>query len=316
MPALIPGHHRGVRLAAAAAVMGSTVTVLAHALLAEPHTAFALAVVELLLLLGAAAWIGSLVSAKRPPTDGGPVEHESSKSKKSCLCATMAVDIVGFGNHKRDDQVQLYVRGALYDMLERAFDGSAIPWVSCYHEDRGDGALILIDPEISLAALFDPLITRLQVEVRHHNKMSSEAARIQLRIALHAGYVHADANGLAGTTLIHLFRLLDAPQFKQELAAAPIGLALIVSEFLYDAVLRDGLIDSSEYHPMYVDVRETRARAWVTLGNESSEASRAGRFQDRSRQWPGYDARSLGWVGRHLAAAMADSRINLPSRFR
>ena len=188
----------------------------------------------------------------------------------------MAVDIVGFGNHERDDEVQLYVRGALYAMLERAFNGSAIPWISCYREDRGDGALILIDPEISLMALFDPLITRLQSELRHHNKMSSEAARIQLRIALHAGYVHADANGLAGTTLVHLFRLLDAPQFKQRLAAAPIGLAVIVSDFLYDIVLSDsyGLVDSSEYHPLYVNLKETRTRAWVNLRYDPNEAPR------------------------------------------
>ncbi len=275
MPALIPD-HRGWRLAAAAVPAGLTVTVLARALLAEPHTAFALAVAELLVMLGAAAWIGSLVSAQRPPTNAGPVDHESSKRKRSRLCATMAVDIVGFGSRKRDDEVQLYVREALYVMLERAFNGSAIPWVSCYREDRGDGALILIDPEISLTALFDPLITRLQAELRHHNKMSSEAACIQLRVALHAGYVHADANGLAGTTLIHLFRLLDAPQFKQKLAAAPIGLAVIVSEFLYDTVLRGGygLIDSSEYHPLYVDVKETRALAWVNLRNEPNEVFR------------------------------------------
>jgi hypothetical protein len=44
------------------------------------------------------------------------------------LCTVFAVDISGFTRPGRDDEIRLYLHEKLYDVLERAFDGSGIPW--------------------------------------------------------------------------------------------------------------------------------------------------------------------------------------------
>ena len=55
---------------------------------------------------------------------------------KGRICGLLAVDIVGFS--RRDDDMQCYLRAALYGMLRQAFRRSDIPWPDCVIEDRGD----------------------------------------------------------------------------------------------------------------------------------------------------------------------------------
>jgi hypothetical protein len=43
----------------------------------------------------------------------------------------------------------VYLHEELYELLQKAFDGSDIPWADCFHEDRGDGALIVVPPYIT-----------------------------------------------------------------------------------------------------------------------------------------------------------------------
>ena len=62
------------------------------------------------------------------------------------LCIVFAVDIAGFTRPGRDDEIRLYLHEKLYEVLQRAFDGSGVPWADCFHEDRGDGTLIVVPP--------------------------------------------------------------------------------------------------------------------------------------------------------------------------
>lgn len=66
------------------------------------------------------------------------------------------VFIVGFTWRDRDDDIRLYLHQRLYEYLQRAFDEFGVPWAGCFCEDRGDGALIVIPPEISVKRLLDP----------------------------------------------------------------------------------------------------------------------------------------------------------------
>src|SRR5580693_3714515 len=93
------------------------------------------------------------------------------------LCGLFGVDIVGFNGWWRDDDIQMYVHKALYEMLEAAFDRSDVPWSGCVHEDRGDGALVVIPPTIPVAGLVT-VPERLRVLVRRHNHLSCNAARV------------------------------------------------------------------------------------------------------------------------------------------
>jgi class 3 adenylate cyclase len=183
------------------------------------------------------------------------------------ICGLFAVDIVGFTLPHRDDDVQLHLHGALYRMLERAFNGSGLPWDACMNEDRGDGALVVVPPTISVDGLIDPLPERLRGLAALHNRLSSQEAYIQLRIAVHVGNVHHDGHGFVGDAVNHLFRLLDAPRLRQLLAGSGGELALIASDYVYNTVVRrhPTLVDPAAFRPVTVEVKQTTANAWVHI---------------------------------------------------
>lgn len=183
-------------------------------------------------------------------------------------CAVFAVDIAGFGNPERDDQVRLHMRKTLYSVLAGAFESSGVPWADTYHEDRGDGVLVLVNGTYSHSSLIDPLLDRLLRALREYNRTADELARIRLRAALHAGQVYTDAHGLAGVTVNHAFRLLDCDQLRSTLTATGAQLAFITSDTLYDDVVRNGrpgLIDPDGFAEVTVHAKETDTRAWIHL---------------------------------------------------
>jgi hypothetical protein len=205
--------------------------------------------------------------------------QRAAGSHRAQHCLLFAVDIADFTDVKRDDEVQLAVRAALYGLLIESFDDAHLPWDQCLHEDRGDGILVIIPAKMPSASVVDPLLGHIRAGLRRHNRLASEAAAIRLRVAVHIGEVHSDAHGLAGVAVNHLFRLLDAPVLKRTLAAAPTDVALIVSDYFYDSVLRHGpgMIDPAAYRPVTVEVKRTQARGWIHLpGVPPALADRAG----------------------------------------
>ncbi|MGH3558002.1 MAG: hypothetical protein ACRDTK_11035, partial [Mycobacterium sp.] len=63
---------------------------------------------------------------------------------------------------------------------------------------------------------------------------------MRVRVVLHAGEVHYDANGCFGEALDVAFRLLDAARVKQALRETPDPLVLVVSGDIYSSVVRHG----------------------------------------------------------------------------
>ena len=134
--------------------------------------------------------------------------------------AIMVVDVERFGDPARTNLNQLAIREALYEALAEAFAESGIGWDSCVSEDRGDGALILIPPEVPKTRLVTGLPGMLAAAVSRHNTGSSVPERMRLRVALHAGEVYRDAHGVAGAAVNHVFRLAEAPAVRSALAAS------------------------------------------------------------------------------------------------
>ena len=181
------------------------------------------------------------------------------------LCTVFAVDIAGFTRPGRDDEIRLYLHEKLYDVLERAFDGSGIPWADCFHEDRGDGALIVIPPDVACKGIIDPLPERLRGLIRRHNHVSCQAAGIQLRAAAHIGPVEHDGHGFVGTDINLLFRMLEARPLRQALAGSSAELALIVSDDVYRSLVCrcPSLVSPEVFQQVRFQVKHTRARAWI-----------------------------------------------------
>ncbi len=187
-------------------------------------------------------------------------------------CSLIAADIAGFSSPDRDDEIQLHLRTSLYDIFGAAFHDIGIAWEGAYdlhREDRGDGVTVVFMPHISTGLLVSQLPDPLLAKLRHHNKMSSPAAQIQLRLALHAGLVTRDANGFAGQAAIHLFRILEAPPVKRELAASGADLALITSDYVFDNFIREAHgpvhVNADAYTRVNVNVKKTHTRAWYRL---------------------------------------------------
>jgi hypothetical protein len=183
------------------------------------------------------------------------------------LCTVLAVDIAGFTKPHRDDEIRLYLHEELYELLQKAFDGSDIPWADCFHEDRGDGALIVVPPYITSKGIIDPLPERLRGLIRRHNHVSSQAAGIQLRVAAHIGPVEHDGHGFVGSDINLLFRMLESRPLKRALARSGAELALMVSEDVYRSLVCrcPSLVSPEAFQRAGFQVKQTRGRAWIYL---------------------------------------------------
>jgi hypothetical protein len=113
--------------------------------------------------------------------------------------------------------------------------------------------------------------------VRRHNAVSVATAQIRLRLAMHAGVVQFDGEGLIGTAVNHAARLLDAEQLKEMQRHTGADVVQIASQRMYDDVIRHGLglVDPGEYQPVLVRVKETATPAWVRVpGAWTAQAAR------------------------------------------
>jgi CRP-like cAMP-binding protein len=182
-------------------------------------------------------------------------------------CSIVFTDVAGFSDPVRNDGDRDVVRAAMYEILRSAFEASGVPWAACYREDRGDGAVIVVPPTISAHRVVDPLMPELADRLRQYNRRASEVVRIQLRVALHAGPVGRDAEGLTGQAVISAARIVDAPVIKARLAAEQADLIFAASDYVYDHVVRncDGRVDPTAFEHMECQVKESHVSAWVHL---------------------------------------------------
>ncbi|MEU4446955.1 hypothetical protein AB0K14_07780 [Actinosynnema sp. NPDC050801] len=176
------------------------------------------------------------------------------------------VDVEGFGTRSRTLPHQRSTRDGLYAVVARALAAAGVPWEACYHEDRGDSVVVLVPPEYPKAPLVEVLPEALARAVRGHNTTSPDAARVRLRLAVHAGEVLFDDHGVTSTPLTTAFRLLDAAPLKTALADSPGLLAMVVSPVVFNDVVRhSAVIDPATFRPIRVTVKELRDHAWIAL---------------------------------------------------
>jgi hypothetical protein len=178
----------------------------------------------------------------------------------------LAVDIEGYGHQSRTTPHRLVVRQGLDLALRRAFKEAGVPWFDCKHETTGDGTLVLVPAQILKGPFVEVLSASLAGELRRHNETHRAEEQIRLRMALHAGEVAYDDHGATGPALNQTFRLIEAPQLKIALAESPGTLALIVSKWFFDEVVRSStVVDPATFRPVHVAVKETATVGWISL---------------------------------------------------
>ncbi len=177
----------------------------------------------------------------------------------------VAVDVEAFGARHRTNRNQVAVRAGLYRAMREAFRQAGIRWDDHEHEDRGDGMFILVGSEVPKSLLVETLPSALISALRKHNSAHPDAERIRLRMALHAGEVNYDMHGATASSINLTFRLLESDPVKKALAGSSGVLAIIVSSWFFEEVVRHNAADAAAYHPVLVMVKETTTTGWICL---------------------------------------------------
>ncbi|NDU77532.1 hypothetical protein GWI34_33660, partial [Actinomadura sp. DSM 109109] len=182
-------------------------------------------------------------------------------------CTIVYTDVAGFSSPTRSDADRIGVRRAMYRALRESFEESGVPWDACHVEDRGDGALIVIPPQVPTAIVIDPMLVSLGLRLRRHNHRATGAVRVQLRVAVNVGPVMPDPPGVSGSSIITTARLLDAGPLKDRLAATGADLGVIASRFVYDSVIvpSPGHVTAAEYERITCRVKESSLEGFVHL---------------------------------------------------
>jgi class 3 adenylate cyclase len=190
--------------------------------------------------------------------------------------AIVAVDIER--STSRPDPVKAELRNLIYQMFDEAMCSAGIH--RRYRDrfiDRGDGILALIHPvdQAPKALLLNHAIPAFSRLLTDHNETLPRSSRTQrqlrVRVVVHAGEVHYDANGCFGEALDVAFRLLDAARVKNMLRDTTGSLILVVSGNIYSSVVRHGYdgIDQRAFHPLVrVVIAGNRHSGWIHVPDE------------------------------------------------
>jgi class 3 adenylate cyclase len=187
--------------------------------------------------------------------------------------AIVALDIER--SSSRSNPIKGELRNKTYELFEAALRKAGID--SCHHDrfvDRGDGILALIHPvdQAPKALLLNravPMLNRLLTDYNDSLPRHSQLQRqLRVRVVMHAGEVHYDANGCFGEALDVAFRLLDAARVKRTFREIADPLILVVSGDIYSSVVRHGYdgIDHETFHQLVrVQVAGKRYAGWIHL---------------------------------------------------
>jgi hypothetical protein len=183
------------------------------------------------------------------------------------ICAMLGIDVAGFSCDNRTEDAREHLRAGMYKALIEALEGSGIRWADCSHKDEGDGAIVTLAPGFSADALIAEFPGRLRDQIGHHNRMSAEANRMQLRLAVHVGRVCWDAHGVVSDDLTRLSRLLDADPVRAALAESGSELAVVVSDYVFEThvLRRPSLADPASFKPLRCMVKHTFVSGWLYL---------------------------------------------------
>jgi len=175
----------------------------------------------------------------------------------------------------RTDSVKAELRSKVYELFDEALRSTGI--YKRHRDrfvDRGDGVLALIHPvdqapKVLLLNRAIPGLNRLLVNYNDSlPQLSRPERQLRVRVVMHAGEVHHDANGCFGEALDIAFRLLDSGHVKRALKEAAEPLIHVVSDDIYRSIVRHGYhgIDQRAFRPLVrVQVAGNRYAGWIHI---------------------------------------------------
>ncbi|MFD0371703.1 hypothetical protein [Streptomyces sp. NPDC127114] len=170
-------------------------------------------------------------------------------------------DVVGSGRLGMDGK--RLARAAMYEAFGEAYASVGIEPGTVHQEDRGDGILAALRPDVPPALMVGRWIDTLYESLRAHNGRSR--GRLRLRVGMNAGLVLDDGRGLVGRAVDLACRLCDSAPARRVMADAPdVDLLIVVSDWLYRNVVVEGgrYVEPDHYRRAAVVAKETAEDAW------------------------------------------------------
>ncbi|WP_370415418.1 hypothetical protein [Streptomyces fradiae] len=184
-------------------------------------------------------------------------------------------DVVGSGRLGMDEK--RLVRAAMYEAFGEAYASVGVEPGTVHQEDRGDGILAALRPDVPPALMVGRWIATLHAVLRAYNALHGGGGagsggggggggrRLRLRVGMNAGLVLDDGRGLVGRAVDLACRLCDSVPARQVMTEAPeVDLLIVVSDSLYRNVVIEGgrFVEPDRYRRAPVVAKETHEDAW------------------------------------------------------
>jgi hypothetical protein len=148
----------------------------------------------------------------------------------------IAIDLEHYS--RRPDAGQIEAQRAMVGLVRGAGERGALERAQWLTQELGDGELALLPPGIDEARVITSLWRELREGLHRYNRHASAAARLRMRVAVHEGQTYIADNGFAGDAINTVCRLCDCAEVKDALSATESDLVLIVSDRIFDDVIR------------------------------------------------------------------------------
>ncbi len=178
-------------------------------------------------------------------------------------CTLLTVDVEGSSSLLNPDK--LTAQHDMYSLLEDSFADASLRWDSCWHEDRGDGVLVVIEGTEAKLPVVDRVVPAFAASLAQRNR-TSRGPRLRMRLAIHAGDAHRTSRGWLGADVDLVFGLVNAQPVRDVLTAAQRGSSVVVvSGGVHQSVVRHGYgaIDPRSWAPVAIRTKRQEEPAWV-----------------------------------------------------
>ncbi|MFJ9580456.1 hypothetical protein ACIRQF_29215 [Streptomyces sp. NPDC101191] len=206
-------------------------------------------------------------------------------------------DVVGSGRLGMDEK--RLTRAAMYEAFGEAYASVGIEPGTVHQEDRGDGILAALRPDVPPALMVGRWIDTLHESLRVHN--AGRRGRLRMRVGMNAGLVLDDGRGLVGRAVDLACRLCDSAPAKRVMADAPeVDLLIVVSDWLYRNVVVEGgrYIEPDRYRRAAVVSKETDEDAWFHVPGLPEPPTAPGAARPGGPERRGGDPRTGGGPSR------------------
>lgn len=136
------------------------------------------------------------------------------------------------------DAAQIEKQRALAKLAGEVAERGGLARADWITQAQGDGELALLPAGIDEEHVLTALWREFHGGLHRYNRHANDAARMRLRLAVHEGVTYTADNGFAGDAINTVCRLRDCAAAKQALRAAEGDLILIVSDRIFDDVIR------------------------------------------------------------------------------